>query len=105
MDPTDISRPIKVIAKHGDDLRQDMLTLQMLALMDKVNANYIIIIILLFRPRVCFGRSSQSPTIGTTILLSIIEYYHGIILPSVTDVECPGFGPTDHPLWLYLYWQ
>ena len=37
MDPTDITkRSIKVIAKHGDDLRQDMLTLQMLTLMDKV---------------------------------------------------------------------
>ena len=38
MDPTAlIKRPIKVIAKHGDDLRQDMLTLQMLSLMDKVS--------------------------------------------------------------------
>ena len=37
MDPTASGRkPIKVIAKHGDDLRQDMLTLQMLSLMDKV---------------------------------------------------------------------
>ena len=37
MDPTANGRkPIKVIAKHGDDLRQDMLTLQMLSLMDKV---------------------------------------------------------------------
>ena len=30
------NKPIIVIAKHGDDLRQDMLTLQMLSLMDKV---------------------------------------------------------------------
>ena len=37
MDPSAVhKRPIKVIAKHGDDLRQDMLTLQMLSLMDKV---------------------------------------------------------------------
>lgn len=37
MDVTNTSKkPIRVIAKHGDDLRQDMLTLQMLALMDKV---------------------------------------------------------------------
>ena len=37
MDPTDLTnRPIKIIAKHGDDLRQDMLTLQMLLLMDSV---------------------------------------------------------------------
>ncbi len=37
MDPTSVTKkPIKVIAKHGDDLRQDMLTLQMLSLMDKV---------------------------------------------------------------------
>lgn len=37
MDPTaGTGKPIKVIAKHGDDLRQDMLTLQMLTLMDKV---------------------------------------------------------------------
>ena len=27
---------IKIIAKHGDDLRQDMLTIQMLTIMDKV---------------------------------------------------------------------
>ena len=38
MDPTDLTnRPIKIIAKHGDDLRQDMLTLQMLSLMDSVS--------------------------------------------------------------------
>ena len=38
MDPMASSgRLIKVIAKHGDDLRQDMLTLQMLSLMDKVH--------------------------------------------------------------------
>ena len=37
MDVTNTTkRPIKVIAKHGDDLRQDMLTLQMLSLMEKV---------------------------------------------------------------------
>lgn len=30
-------KPIKIIAKHGDDLRQDMLTLQMLTLMDSVS--------------------------------------------------------------------
>lgn len=37
LDPTVLTqRPIKVIAKHGDDLRQDMLTLQMLALMDSL---------------------------------------------------------------------
>ena len=37
MDETSVlKKPIKVIAKHGDDLRQDMLTLQMLSLMDKV---------------------------------------------------------------------
>ena len=37
MDVTNTTKkPIKVIAKHGDDLRQDMLTLQMLALMEKV---------------------------------------------------------------------
>ena len=37
MDITNTTKkPITVIAKHGDDLRQDMLTLQMLALMDKV---------------------------------------------------------------------
>ena len=41
MDPTVVTnRPIKVIAKHGDDLRQDMLTLQMLALMDKVSRRW-----------------------------------------------------------------
>ena len=39
MDPTDTTKkPIKVIVKHGDDLRQDMLTLQMLSLMDKVSS-------------------------------------------------------------------
>ncbi len=43
MDPTDVAkRPIKVIAKHGDDLRQDMLTLQMLTLMDKVHVHVVI---------------------------------------------------------------
>ncbi len=37
MDITNTSKkPIIVIAKHGDDLRQDMLTLQMLTLMEKV---------------------------------------------------------------------
>jgi len=37
MDETSTGKkPIIVIAKHGDDLRQDMLTLQMLSLMDKV---------------------------------------------------------------------
>lgn len=37
MDVTNTTKkPITVIAKNGDDLRQDMLTLQMLALMDKV---------------------------------------------------------------------
>ena len=30
---------IKIIAKHGDDLRQDMLTIQMLTIMDKVGSN------------------------------------------------------------------
>jgi len=30
---------IKIIAKHGDDLRQDMLTIQMLTIMDKVGFN------------------------------------------------------------------
>ena len=30
---------IKIIAKHGDDLRQDMLTIQMLSIMDKVGSN------------------------------------------------------------------
>ena len=30
---------IKIIAKHGDDLRQDMLTIQMLSIMDKVSSN------------------------------------------------------------------
>ena len=30
---------IKIIAKHGDDLRQDMLTIQMLTIMDKVGYN------------------------------------------------------------------
>jgi len=30
---------IKLIAKHGDDLRQDMLTIQMLTIMDKVSFN------------------------------------------------------------------
>ena len=30
---------IKLIAKHGDDLRQDMLTIQMLTIMDKVGFN------------------------------------------------------------------
>ena len=37
LDSTQISnQPIKIIAKHGDDLRQDMLTLQMLELMNTV---------------------------------------------------------------------
>jgi len=35
------SRVIKLIAKHGDDLRQDMLTIQMLTIMDKVSFNWI----------------------------------------------------------------
>ena len=30
---------IKIIAKHGDDLRQDMLAIQMLTIMDKVGSN------------------------------------------------------------------
>lgn len=30
---------IKIIAKYGDDLRQDMLTIQMLTIMDKVHFN------------------------------------------------------------------
>ena len=37
MDPTAIEKEaVQLIFKHGDDLRQDMLTLQMLKLMDKV---------------------------------------------------------------------
>lgn len=35
--------PYKLIVKNGDDLRQDMLTLQMLTLFDKVSMNTVLI--------------------------------------------------------------
>ena len=41
-------RVIKLIAKHGDDLRQDMLTIQMLTIMDKVSFNWVILCLQLY---------------------------------------------------------
>lgn len=87
MDPTaGTGRPIKVIAKHGDDLRQDMLTLQMLTLMDKVGegggeGESILCYILFF----CFLLFACSPSL----------FFHSLPLPSFTPSLPPFSTPSS----------